>query len=491
MCIPGCSTSALTTSNRGNTALACEPGDAPLYNGHGHLALDESLGFFCTSSLPQASAPMVLEPSVDGPNLTQHAAAFFSSTDSSPSQLPQFPVSTKAPFHPMPMPCPSAATKSVSIRMTELRLWHYFSSSAYQNAIFGSGSTTSALWLYDIPNLAISSESYLLDAILSVAAAHMQLHSPNDTGIATACRVYADSALRQYKNASFDGSLTGENAESYFFAAGLVTISTMAARASEKVDKKSNSTGSDESSHHISNGNYSAGASGEYTLPLNWFRRFQDVQSIVSQSWNNIFNSITAKKILQGTAEFKLIPSFTTTISGGSTNLPLSFFGHLLRDMGDECQPNSKSNQAYEHAVTILNWIHSHPLPLAVIVFPATISEHFLDLVIEKRPRALVILACFFALMKRAEPIWWLSNGTVRDEVMGIVNLFEPGSEWWRHLEWPIRIALQGDGTPISPAIWGSEYCGRRQMGENLVETLGCYFEALVSVLTVQSSIAF
>jgi hypothetical protein len=72
-----------------------------------------------------------------------------------------------------------------------------------------------------------------------------------------------------------------------------------------------------------------------------------------------------------------------------------------------------------------------------------------------KRPRALAILACFFALLKRMDNVWWLQDVS-RREVMGLVGLFEPGSKWWRHLEWPIRIALL-DGSTIPQDIWGTE----------------------------------
>ncbi|KAJ3495389.1 hypothetical protein NLG97_g3429 [Lecanicillium saksenae] len=471
-----------TVSSRGNPHrfLACEAVDAPLYDKSAYVALDEDVGFFCTSSLSQASEEMTLEHSFNGPSPIEQATASFSPTANAISQLSSSSLSTKAPVDLTQLSYFSMATKAASPRTTELRLWHYFSSSACHYAISGSCSTTAALWLYDIPNLAMtSSEPYLLDAILSVTAAHMQIHFPEDTGIAAARRVYADGALRQHTNTIYHENFIRDNAEASFFTTSLMTISLMAAQACEKFTKGAKNY-QRKNPYQSNNGSDIAGASDEYVLPLRWLQRFQDVQYIVSQSQNQIFNSPTIKKIVLNATQFKQVPSLTTTISVGP--LTQSFFGHLLEDLGDECQATSKSNQAYKQAVSILNYIHAHPIPLAAMLFPVTISTHFLHLLTEKQPRALAILACFFALMKRAEPIWWLHNGGVKDEIMGIVNLFEPGSKWWRHLEWPIRIALQ-DGGQISPAIWGSECCGRLQTGDGLVETLVFYFEALVSVL--------
>lgn len=155
---------------------------------------------------------------------------------------------------------------------SELRLWHYFSSSACRYAISGSCSTTAALWLYDIPNLATSSsEPYLLDAILSVTAAHMQIHFPEDTGIAA---VYAVSALRQHTNTIFHENFIRDNAEASFFAASLMTISIMAAQTGETFTKSAKNY-QDKNLYQSNNRNDITGASDEYILPLSWDLNFR------------------------------------------------------------------------------------------------------------------------------------------------------------------------------------------------------------------------
>jgi hypothetical protein len=140
---------------------------------------------------------------------------------------------------------------------------------------------------------------------------------------------------------------------------------------------------------------------------------------------------------------------------------PNSFFGHLLEGLDEELAQEDPQqahliSQCYSHAICVLNWAHKNAHPAATLGFPATVARRYIDLVEQKRPRALAILACFFALLKRLDNVWWLKD-VARREVMGLVGLFESGSTWWRHLEWPIRIALW-DGSNIPAEVWGVDW---------------------------------
>jgi hypothetical protein len=197
--------------------------------------------------------------------------------------------------------------------------------------------------------------------------------------------------------------------------------------------------------------------------------------------------------------------------SGGKT-----FFGHLLNGLEDELaaldpvfdisqsdanstsrplpaslqsreqSPNQaltgKTRQAYHHAVAVLNWAHKIPHKGAPLAFPATVSRRFVELLELQRPRALAILACFFALLKSLDNIWWL-HGMARREVLGIVSLFNndyfgPGTyrQWYPHVEWAVRIAhWDNKNGLIPPHIWGADWLAEeadleeKQMGSNYV----------------------
>lgn len=194
---------------------------------------------------------------------------------------------------------------------------------------------------------------------------------------------------------------------------------------------------------------------------------------------------------------------------------PETFFGHLLEGLEEELSnppysfdarvpltsrplppPNSPDHisatrQAYQHAVAVLNWAHKIPHKGAPLAFPATVSKRFIELLEERRPRALAILACFFALLKSLDGVWWL-QGMARREVLGVVSLFNSDffgpdayRKWWPHLEWAMRIALfeperdgngQQGGMPIPPEVWGSDWFAEERALEEQGREQGDYF---------------
>jgi hypothetical protein len=132
--------------------------------------------------------------------------------------------------------------------------------------------------------------------------------------------------------------------------------------------------------------------------------------------------------------------------------------------------PANRTRQAYQHAVAVLNWAHKIPHRGAPLAFPATVSRRFVELLEAKDPRALVILACFFALLRSVDGAWWL-HGLARREVLGIASFFDSGSlgpdarrRWWPHLEWAMQIALWDDAAgPIPPDVWGADWLAEEQ----------------------------
>ncbi|KAK3936913.1 hypothetical protein QBC46DRAFT_20188 [Diplogelasinospora grovesii] len=124
--------------------------------------------------------------------------------------------------------------------------------------------------------------------------------------------------------------------------------------------------------------------------------------------------------------------------------------------------------EAYRHAIAVLNWAHKIPHKGSSLAFPATVSRHFVQLLEDGQPRAFAILACFFALLKPFENAWWL-KGMVRREVVGIVELFRSGhfgpamyDAWWPYLRWAEKISLwpeKADGSVIIPPDeWGVDW---------------------------------
>lgn len=111
-----------------------------------------------------------------------------------------------------------------------------------------------------------------------------------------------------------------------------------------------------------------------------------------------------------------------------------------------ETEPWSPEIQeAYEHTLSFIGniqvaidgGIEGHGEILRRCVgFPGLIPKKFFDLIEEGRPRALVILAHYFAYLARFKDIWWVSDAGSR-EVRAIGDVV--GAVWIDAMRWPLR----------------------------------------------------
>ncbi|KND90155.1 Sterol uptake control protein 2 [Tolypocladium ophioglossoides CBS 100239] len=376
------------------------------------------------------------------------------------------PIPPSPQLSPSPMPATPLISQPVVPlrhvdRFLELRLLHHFTTST-SKTLFTNSPATEDIWQRAVPQLAFGGRNYLMDAILSVASLHLRSQNPHDKALVRASHAYAASTLAEYC-ASLERGITADNAEALFLTASLIAFQSTASRIFIKDDA----------------GTDNADSTCRYTLPMPWFHAFQGVKTVVATSWQWIRNSDIVKAVIDSQ------PSFQLDLNPLGPN---SFFGHVLDGLDEELANESRNqisptSQAYSHAVSVLNWAHKNTYAPATLAFPASVSRRFVELVEEKRPRALAILACFFALLKRMNNVWWLDD-VARREVMGLISMFEPGSSWWKHLEWPVRIALW-DGSEIPSDVWGTQCEKQPQADMGFVETMMSHIE-LLSKLTSQ-----
>ncbi|CAI4216709.1 unnamed protein product [Parascedosporium putredinis] len=277
------------------------------------------------------------------------------------------------------------------------------------------------VWMNAVPRLAFEGAPYLADAMLAVAALHLRSRNPDDQDIVQASHAYMASSLAAYCD-TLKAGINESNAESLFLTASLIAYQSTATRLFVRDDPNSTTSSNTRSG---------------YNLPLSWFHAFQGVKAVVDEV-----------------------------------------------DIEDEKDPQS-TQDAYLHAISVLNWAHRSPHTAACLAFPATVARRFVELIELKRPRALVILACFFALLKRAQHLWWI-DGVPRREIMGVVSLFESGSPWWPHLDWPLKIALY-EGAIIPPEVWGFDWVAetnRAAHGYNQQTTFVEHIEVVAQMLS-------
>lgn len=80
-----------------------------------------------------------------------------------------------------------------------------------------------------------------------------------------------------------------------------------------------------------------------------------------------------------------------------------------------------------------------------MVIFPMAVKKRFLDLTQEARPRAIVIMAYYFAILV-IETTWWVGDvGTL--EVQAIARSLP--AKWLKMVEWPLRVVEAGTIMPL------------------------------------------
>ncbi|KAI1098899.1 hypothetical protein F4804DRAFT_323550 [Jackrogersella minutella] len=376
----------------------------------------------------------------DTPRPTTSTSNCDSPSTSTLPPTPSIDIGTPLTLYRNPESLP-LTTNSKSSRMMELKLLHHYTTITCETLAISSP-VSEKIWRNTVPSLAFTGADFLADALLAVSALHLRYNTPQDQELVRASHAYMASTLSEY-SASLSKGINESNAEALFLTAALIAFQSTASRIFSRDDSGDLKDRSD-----------------GYVLPLSWFHSFQGVKAVVASSWQWLRHSGVVVPIIESQ------PALNLDLSGQNAN----FFGHLLNGVEDEVvgmddDPASQqlTRQAYQHAVAVLDWAHKIPHTGAPLVFLATVSRRFVELLETRRPRALAILASYFGLLKCLDGVWWL-KGVSRREVMGIISLFDPDDEeWWPRLQWPLQIALF-DGDAIPSNIWGADWDAEKAM---------------------------
>lgn len=311
--------------------------------------------------------------------------------------------------------------------MLELRLLHNYTAATAKTLASNDTPEMEAAWMTSVPEMAFqSSSNCLLDAVFAVSALHMRIQTPTDQSLIRASHGYMASAISQYSHELLAG-VNETNAEALFVTSAFIAFQASAARCfNEEV----------------------YGQDGTYTLPLPWFHSFQGVKAVVLATWKYIRTSARVRPII--TAQ----PALSLDLAPKQQ----AFFSPLLDGLEEDLEKTDsnirrETRQAYEHSVAFLNWCHLSPSRSRILGFPATVSRRFVELLESHDPRTLCIVACFFAMTKVVDEIWWLKSVAKR-EVNGILSLLP--KEWWSKMDWALLIAHhEGE---MDKETWGDHW---------------------------------
>lgn len=274
-------------------------------------------------------------------------------------------------------------------------------------------------WSVQIPSLALEHDNvqYLM---FLCSASHLVRKVPDNREVVTARRMYRMLGLREQQKAV--AKLSIENCDAVCFSAMLLLIDAYAEIWSRVTDP--------------------------YTPPIEWLKIGSGVGAVLAAATKILSEHCrsSSKAALEPPPKVMLIknapPVLTREELFSKENLT-PFLG--LLDSSIELA-DAETREAYENALSYVGSVHyavcnGEPIfyiARRLVSFAIFMPRKFIDLVEEGRPRALVILAHYFAVMTNAQCVWWIGNSPQKE--IRAIQMAVP-AEWQDLMRWPMVAA--------------------------------------------------
>lgn len=312
---------------------------------------------------------------------------------------------------------PSILTESRDRRYLELRLFHIWTNDICPTLPGSYEPRNFKIWSSDVPKLALDYEP-LLSAIFSLSLLHL-IFSHSQVGLTRdelfAYRAqYFEVTLRHHREAI--DSMDCHTADPIGFTSIILILDAFASLRERRIQP-----------HTL------------YKPPIEWLQMCRGVRSVIGLGLEMVGKdpdsilSIMAK----GATSF-IEPELVFSEANCAR------FAHLLSSHAEEIR-DEVDNKAYTDAVAYIGSIAAGkeagegPLIVArrLTIFPIIIPGHFHTLLDVLRPRAMVILAHYFALASTLDDVWWISDSPAKEIEYIKANISE---EWNGMMEWPLQV---------------------------------------------------
>lgn len=295
----------------------------------------------------------------------------------------------------------------------EMRAFHHFTVATSRTLPGSHIPAVHECWSVQVPKLALDYEP-LLNTLIAVSTLHLILTPHGDPGpvdpALLACRTtYLDAALRTHRQML--SQLSPQTADSACFTSVLLLIDAFAVLQSRALEP--------------------------YEPPARWMRIVQGARTVFEAA----IPLVSADGACNITAIISSSPASMSEPSELFTEANLQRFPYLLEQSDEALDPETRA--VYRETISCMGGIsfavESGELTMALcrrlMSFACLVPPPFLDLVEARTPRALVILAHFFALTSQARELWRVGN-TPEREVQAIRHSIPPRL---RHLlNWPV-----------------------------------------------------
>ena len=319
--------------------------------------------------------------------------------------------------------------ESAARRHLELRLLHHYIVSTSATFPATHIANVRAAWTINVPQLANRHPS-LLYALFSVAALHLSTIEPHNHELSAAHTTYFDLAVSAHLRAvvSFDAATV----DPVCFTSILILLNAFA-----KLQGRVHGP--------------------EYEPPILWLEMSHGAWKVFKIAWQWIKEGSTAVV----TALIRSAPMLSDHASLFSENnreefsellAPLTSGSPYQNRENNEDLDNPETREAYEKTVAYIGSIrkalqskeHSLVIHRLLLAFAVVLPGKMVELIKMKKPRALVVLAHYFALVgpmaSDAETVWWVGP-IARKEVEGIQRCLP--DEWQELMRWPLAMTTE------------------------------------------------
>jgi hypothetical protein len=295
--------------------------------------------------------------------------------------------------------------------ITSLELLHHYSTSTYTS--FATHASWQKVWRDTVPQLGFQ-YPFVLHATLAITALHLSVlnvaRSDHYKVLAASYYHEASVALRNVlpRAATLEGN-------ALFIASSFIAIYVFVCPAVQ--------------------------GSKDDPRALTWFPVLRGIKAVIHGEWGGVSNEFAPLLL---------------ALPLGESSLPsLPELERLTADVHDP-----EERHVYEHATADLR--HSWDvyrrssgefwLP-AAFLWPATVNDGFVHLLMERQPRALILLAHYSALFSKLSGFWWI--GKRAKEELDLIEraIGEPWTEW---LGW-VKGVVEGCAETESQATTGNE----------------------------------
>ncbi|RPB08076.1 hypothetical protein P167DRAFT_494741 [Morchella conica CCBAS932] len=309
---------------------------------------------------------------------------------------------------------------------TDLELMYHYSRVA--PSFLSSSQNLMDMWTHDVPRIAFADKSgCTIHAMLAVSSLHLALLEPhNRTSRLITATAHYDQAVRTM--GAMVPHICKDSCEALFISSSLIVVF---ATASPLIP--GNSMEND-----------------PWNIP-EWIPLIRGVHSILHEVWDWVESGclgqmlkvqfyertgISSDETEALNALYRLCTDTTESDADEikDTEVSSTYFGaiHKLRKSFVSC---TDPDMQFNTTSLIFQW-------------PICVSDKYVLLLKERRPRALIIFAYYCVLLKRMEIAWWV-GGRAEYELGRIERSIRDLEKWKKWLEWPVKM-VRG-GTQIEP----------------------------------------